>query len=143
MTAHAWFWPTASWNACVEGGCIAPAGSPQQTRAPALVIAQANSWPPTPPAADTFTCLKRPAGGTGTGDPGYPVPQQAIVASVRIPQLNPRPVLICQNVPPGGDDCPKLLSPQHATTPSVLMPHVSKKPASRARLLNVPAWAVL
>src|SRR3954453_8868861 len=60
-----------------------------------------------------------------------------------MPQPAPEPALICQNVPAGGEDCPKLWSPQHTGTPSFLMPQVSKKPASSARLLKVPAGAVL
>src|SRR3954447_20273500 len=59
-----------------------------------------------------------------------------------MPQLAPLPALICQNVPAGGEDCPKLWSPQHTGMPSVLMPHVSKKPASSARLSNVPLGGV-
>src|SRR3954470_1471609 len=59
-----------------------------------------------------------------------------------MPQLAPEPALICQNVPAGGEDCPKLWSPQHTGMPSFRMPQLSKKPASNARLSNVPVGGV-
>src|SRR5437763_1784827 len=101
----------------------AAAGSPQHATVPETLTAQANWCEPMPPAGDSRTSLKVPDGGAPrAGAPGYPLPQQASVPSLRIPQPYPSPALICQKVPPGGEDCPKESLPRQTARPSVRMP---------------------
>jgi len=50
------------------------------------------------------------------------------------------PALTSVNVPAGGVDWPKLLSPQQATVPSVLIPQVYTPPALTS--VNVPEGGV-
>ena len=64
------------------------------------------------------------------------LPQQAIVPSVRSPQVWPQPDSTCWKVPDGASDCPTWLSPQQTAVPSVRTPHMLPQPADTC--LKVP-----
>ena len=88
----------------------------------------------------TLTAVNAPAGGVVA--PWQGSPQQAMVPSIRKPQVRAVPALTDTKTPGGAEACPWVLSPQQAIVPSVFMSHACVAPALTS--VNVPegglAW---